>query len=150
MRSAVVIVSQPELKRGVPESFQNGCSARHPRRVFLEEGLLQSANPVGEHPCPTRQRVKDNLEVLRILRILWIMLPFRVPRRAVPELAGKTPPLALLCRRLPKLLKLNGLQVLWAIHLSNPKGRNPGSDWRTESAQKSFSDSTNKPLKNQG
>jgi hypothetical protein len=78
------------------------------------------------------------------------MLPFRVPRRAVPGTGWQDPPLAFLYNRLPKLLKLNGLQVLWAIHLSNPKGRNSGSDWRKESAQKSFSDSTNKPLKNQG
>jgi hypothetical protein len=149
MRSAVLIVSQPELKRGVPESFQNGCSARHPTRVFLEE-VFCNCRLVGEHSTPDRQRVKDNLEVLRILRILWIMLPFRVPRRAVPGTGWQDPPLAFLYNRLPKLLKLNGLQVLWAIHLSNPKGRNSGSDWRKESAQKSFSDSTNKPLKNQG
>jgi hypothetical protein len=149
MRSAVLIVSQPELKRGVPESFQNGCSARHPTRVFLEE-VFCNCRSLSGIPCPIRQRVKDNLEVLRILRILWIMLPFRVPRRAVPGTGWQDPPLAFLYNRLPKLLKLNGLQVLWAIHLSNPKGRNSGSDWRKKSAQKSFSDSTNKPLKNQG
>jgi hypothetical protein len=57
MRSAVLIVSQPELKRGVPESFQNGCSARHPTRVFLQ-GVFCDCRPVGEPPMPDKTTSK--------------------------------------------------------------------------------------------
>jgi hypothetical protein len=78
------------------------------------------------------------------------MLPFRVPRRAVDGFALGNPQPWPCVQPLPKSPKLIDLQVLWATHLSTPKGRNPRSDWRKESGQKSFSDSTNKPLKNQG
>ena len=76
------------------------------------------------------------------------MLPFRVPRRPLAGNALARPGLGSIRASVTKVTKFNHLQVLWASHLSNPGGRKPKAAWSEKSAQKSFSNSTNKPLKN--
>ena len=76
------------------------------------------------------------------------MLPFRVPRRTLAGNTWQGPGLGSIVPQLPKSPEFNHLQVLWTTHLSNPGGCKLRAAWSEESAQKSFSNSTNKPLKN--
>jgi hypothetical protein len=66
----------------------------------------------------------------------------------LPETPGKAPGWVASVPLLPKSPEFNHLQVLWTTHLSNPGGCKLRAAWSEESAQKSFSNSTNKPLKN--
>jgi hypothetical protein len=147
MRVAVVIVSHPELKRGAVECCQRACGGAS-KRLYQSRGFVQSLCLASLKTREASHQITS--EFLKILRIMWKLLPFRVPLRNPLRKRTYKTHLWTLRISVTKVTYINDLRVLWVAHLSNPGEPTPVAVWSRQSVQKSFSSNTNKPLKNQG